>query len=80
MTIPPLIISIRMESNVTEALSPVVIFLVGAERHRKCDWMEGGGGGYTVGRYMPRYTGSEGITLVFISLSLYIFVHAILIC
>jgi len=44
MTIPPLIISIRMESNVTEALSPVVIFLVGAERHRKCDWMEGGGG------------------------------------
>ena len=42
MTIPPLIISIRMESNVTEALSPVVIFLVGAERHRKSNWMDRG--------------------------------------
>jgi len=43
MTIPLLIISIRTESNVTEALSPVVIFLVGAERHRKSHWLEGGG-------------------------------------
>jgi len=49
-------------------------FLVGAERHRKSHWM---GGVYNVGRYMPRYTGSEKITLVFISL--YIFMHAILI-
>jgi len=41
MTIPLLIISIRTESNVTEALLPVVIFLVGAERHRKSNWIRG---------------------------------------
>jgi hypothetical protein len=43
MTIPLLIISIRTENNVTEALSPVLIFLVGAERKQKepLDW--GGG-------------------------------------
>jgi len=45
MNIPLLIISIRTESNVTEALSSVVIFLVGAERDRKSDWIWGGGGG-----------------------------------
>jgi len=67
MTIPLLIISIRRESNVTEALSPVVIFLEGAERHRKSDWMGVVAGVYTVGRYMPTYTGNKGITLVFIS-------------
>ena len=56
MTIQLLIISIRTESNVTEALSPVGFFLKGAERHKKSHWM---GGVYVVGRYMPRYTGCE---------------------
>ena len=77
MTIRLVIISIRTESNITEALSPVGFFLIGAERHTKSHWM---GGVYTVGRYMPRYTVSEGITLVFILLSLFLFLHAILIC
>ena len=68
MTIRLPVITTRMESKVTEALSPVLLFLVGAARHTKSDWM--GGGVYNVGRYMPRYTGSEGITIVFISLYL----------
>jgi len=58
MTVPLLIISIRTESNVTEVLSPVLIFLVGAERQQR-EPLDGGGV-YNVGRYMPRWTGSEG--------------------
>jgi len=77
MTIRLVIISIRTESKVTEALSPVGFFLIGAERHTKSHWMEGV---YTVGRYMPRYTVSEGITVVVIFLSLFRFLHAILNC
>jgi hypothetical protein len=42
-------------------------FFVGVERHRKSQWM-GGGGVYNVGRYMAKYTKSGGIILVFISL------------
>ena len=67
MTIRLVIISIRTECKVTEALSLVGFFLIGAERHTKSHWI---GGVHTVGRYMPRYTVSEGITLVFIFLSL----------
>ena len=56
MTIWLMIISIRTESNVTEALSSVGFFLKGAERHTKSHWM---GGVYAEGRYIPRYTVSE---------------------
>jgi hypothetical protein len=35
MTVPILIISIQTESNVTDALSPVLILLVGAERQQR---------------------------------------------
>jgi len=63
MTVRLLIVSNRKESNVNEALLPVVIFLVGAERNRKSHWL---GGVYTVGRYVTRYTRNERITVTFV--------------
>jgi hypothetical protein len=54
MIIP--ITSIGTESNVTEVLSSVLIFLVGAGRHRKRHWIGLGGGVYNLGRYMPMFT------------------------
>ena len=77
MNIPLLLISIRTESNVTEALSADLIYFVDAERHRKSHWL---GGKYNVRRYMPTYTGIKGISLLFTFLSLFLFLHAIVIC
>jgi hypothetical protein len=48
-----------MENNVTGTLLVVVILFVEGERQRKSV--------FNVGRYMHRYTGSEGIALVSLS-------------